>query len=127
MRMEREMMLEELERYEEAALMIQRWWRGLRVRRLYTPVLKRRKLERNQRYFDEMRMRVLTDAQLVIRKYWLLYRENKQYFRQQNFIKKTQNAVKNYMSQKKKNSMNMKHSKDSKDKILDSSGSKKTK
>ena len=45
--MERAMMLEELERYEEAALRIQRWWRGLRVRRLYTPVLKRRKLERN--------------------------------------------------------------------------------
>ena len=109
--MEREMMLEELERYEDAALTIQRWWRGLSVRRLYTPVLKRRKLERNQRYFDEMRVRVLTEAQLVIRKYWLLYRENKQYFKQQNFIKKTQNAVKNYMSQKKKNSMNMKHSK----------------
>jgi myosin heavy subunit len=126
-RMEREMMLEELERYEVAALMIQRWWRGLRVRRLYTPVLKRRKLERNQRYFDEMRVRVLTDAQLVIRKYWLLYRENKQYFRQQNFIKKTQNAVKNYMSQKKKNSMNMKHSKNSIVTLLDSSGSKKSK
>ena len=60
---------------------IQAFYRGYCARKNYLWQIKKRKMTKAFMYFDEMRTKLLTEAQLVIKRYWCLYKNNKNYFK----------------------------------------------
>lgn len=65
----------------------------IRVRRHFGQQLKQSKLKRNFSYFKGMRNKLLTQAQGVIREYWLQYRENKRFFKKPTVAKQVQQTI----------------------------------
>jgi hypothetical protein len=51
-------------------------------------------LARTFDYFSGMRLKVMSEAQVVIRRVWMLYKNNKNYFKQQNAAKQAQSMIK---------------------------------
>jgi hypothetical protein len=52
------------------------------------------RLARTFDYFSGMRLKVMSEAQVVIRRVWMLYKNNKNYFKQQNAAKQAQSMIK---------------------------------
>jgi RPA family protein len=50
----------------------------------------------------DIRLKVLTQAQEVIRRYWMLYKNNKNHFKQARAANNAQSLLKNLVEQKKR-------------------------
>ena len=71
---------------EEAALVIQRIYRGFKVRQEFMMVRGRFRIHKNLDYFEEVKNKLKKDSARTIWKHWSVYRQNKVLFIQKNLI-----------------------------------------
>lgn len=62
---------------QEAALIIQKVYKGFKVRLEYAMVIGRYRIEKNIQFFDGIKLKLRNDAAKTIWKYWTVYREKK--------------------------------------------------